>query len=341
MVYNIFSTSQIPLYCGEYSTVPRPKDRTPLISEWIQSCILTHSGCNQADSQLPTRIIDLACPEGIKLCSGTELVGRYAALSHCWGKPPFPVPLSTTKATLLDREAQISEGELTKTFQDAITLARKLSVQYMWADSLCIVQDDEDEWNRESANMASVYENAYVVIAATEAAHGDHNYFDPNNMFASRRDQQLPLLFRSWCLQERLLATRIVHLTQSEVFWECKSETLCECSKRVFSTRHVPKDLEEERLFIKRAWKTCSFPFELWHRTLTMYMKLDITKQSDRLPAVSGFAKRLQITGTGEYIAGLWRNNIFADMLWYGRNGERVEIWQAPSWSCACLKSNV
>jgi hypothetical protein len=46
---------------------------------------------------------------------------------------------------------------LPKTFQDAIIVTRKLGVQYLWVDSLCITQDDEDDWNRESRLMEKVF----------------------------------------------------------------------------------------------------------------------------------------------------------------------------------------
>lgn len=61
-------------------------------------------------------------------------------------------------------------GILSETFQDAITLTRQLRVQYIWIDSLCIVQDDRYDWETESATMAAVFQNAYLTIAASLAA---------------------------------------------------------------------------------------------------------------------------------------------------------------------------
>jgi hypothetical protein len=42
-------------------------------------------------------------------------------------------------------------------------------MRYLWIDSLCICQDDSEDWERESANMAAVYSNSYLTIAATNA----------------------------------------------------------------------------------------------------------------------------------------------------------------------------
>ncbi|PVH93058.1 heterokaryon incompatibility, partial [Periconia macrospinosa] len=49
---------------------------------------------------------------------------------------------------------------LPRTFQDAIGLARKLGILFLWIDSLCIVQDDKRDWEEQSADMANIYQNA-------------------------------------------------------------------------------------------------------------------------------------------------------------------------------------
>jgi hypothetical protein len=36
------------------------------------------------------------------------------------------------------------------TFRGAIEMTRKLGFRYLWIDSLCIVQNDEDDWKQES-----------------------------------------------------------------------------------------------------------------------------------------------------------------------------------------------
>lgn len=44
--------------------------------------------------------------------------------------------------------------------------------RYIWIDSLCIVQDDAEDWEREAAKMALIFEAAYLTIAATAATNG-------------------------------------------------------------------------------------------------------------------------------------------------------------------------
>ncbi|KAF3809524.1 hypothetical protein GCG54_00012808, partial [Colletotrichum gloeosporioides] len=155
---------------------------------------------------------------------------NYVALSHCWGHHQ---PAKTTKATL----------DLPKTFQDAITVTRALGIDFIWVDSLCIIQDDPDDWAKEASQMASIYRNAYITIAATSAAGGeegflydrrrriykstvelsgkirhfftrcfiDHSPFSRHDKTISSRP--LPLITRGWCLQEQILSPHLVHFT--------------------------------------------------------------------------------------------------------------------------------
>lgn len=68
--------------------------------------------------------------------------------------------------------AYIPWDKLPSTFQDAITVTRRLGIAYIWIDSLCIVQDDAQDWEREAAKMALIFESAYLTIAATAAPNG-------------------------------------------------------------------------------------------------------------------------------------------------------------------------
>ena len=52
-------------------------------------------------------------------------------------------------------------------YQDTVLISHELGVEYLWIDSLCIIQDDRNDWEIESAKMADVYSHAYLTIAAT------------------------------------------------------------------------------------------------------------------------------------------------------------------------------
>ncbi|KAK1524235.1 uncharacterized protein CCOS01_09322 [Colletotrichum costaricense] len=161
---------------------------------------------------------------------------------------------------------------LSKTFQDAVLVTRRLGIKYIWIDSLCIIQDSKLDWETESVKMAEVYSNAYLTIAATQSRNGDGGLFvntpdfevsdsvlptvtgDPYRLLFRRRiDHHLevinivnptdrgdptssfhPLLTRAWVYQERMLSTRVLHFGPQEIFFECRSDLFCECGRIKF-----------------------------------------------------------------------------------------------------------
>lgn len=86
----------------------------------------------------------------------------YAAMSHRWGDEQ---PLRLLRENLKLFQENIDWFKLPKTFQDAIVFARKLGIEFIWIDSLCIVQDSKEDWFEQSGKMAAIYEHAAVTLA--------------------------------------------------------------------------------------------------------------------------------------------------------------------------------
>ena len=66
--------------------------------------------------------------------------------------------------------------DIPKTFQDAIIVTHFLGFQYLWIDSLCIIQDDLNDWAEESAKMSTIYADATLTIAASAAPDDTHGF---------------------------------------------------------------------------------------------------------------------------------------------------------------------
>jgi hypothetical protein len=242
------------------------------IKEWIASCSKSHSVCAQLDKlpkiPLPKRVIVVGDSSNrhIRLQDSDELgrpnEGSYIALSHCWGKG---IHITTKMATIEERKRNIPLDALSKTFKDAISIARNLNIPYVWIDSLCIIQDDPQDLGREISKMASIYSGAALVVAASSSVDGnggclfhrhkpltihgtdssgdsfeiygreiiDHSVWDwsshPYLLESAESGPLHPLTVRAWCFQERALATRVVHFTKHEVVFECLSGLSCEC----------------------------------------------------------------------------------------------------------------
>ena len=151
-----------------------------LATQWLETCITRHTNCSrprplELDDWKPTRLLYLGTENRheLRLCQARGISNqvRYATLSHCWGTDPERQTL--TKQNVASWEDFIPETEMMQTFRDAIKVTRRLKVQYLWVDSLCIIQDSNPDWLHESSLMSNVYKYSFCNIAATAAA-DDH-----------------------------------------------------------------------------------------------------------------------------------------------------------------------
>jgi hypothetical protein len=144
------------------------------IQNWLEECNEDHPSCSSA-SILPRRVLDLETQNhqiAARLIESDGLKDKYVALSHCWGGDPS-LTITTTTATIRERQSEIAWEELPQTFRDAIIITKGLGVRYLWIDSLCIIQQDMLDWEQESSKMASTYSNCYLNLAATHARNGN------------------------------------------------------------------------------------------------------------------------------------------------------------------------
>jgi hypothetical protein len=79
------------------------------------------------------------------------------------------MPLKLTNVTLHDFTKGLLLSSIPKTFRDAIEIARFCEFEYIWINSLCIIQDSKEDWEIESAVMGQVYKNSFCNISASSA----------------------------------------------------------------------------------------------------------------------------------------------------------------------------
>jgi hypothetical protein len=264
----------------------RSSDATlELVQRWLRQCE-QHENCEiPEDELLPARTIFVGEDNSeIKLSENCGTVGQYTCLSHCWGTLQL---LKTQTHSIKKHRQTIPWDVLPRTFKHAIELTRRLGIKHIWIDSLCILQDDEQDWALESAKMASIYSNAYLTLAATNSKDADgglsHTIEVPfefvlqpfkKSIFVTPATHQgsSPLLLRGWVLQERLLSPRVVHFNNDELAWECNSITDCECGQ--------DHPLGDGTTFTDKP--------PLWRTIVEQFSHLLLTKPEDKLPALSG-----------------------------------------------------
>ena len=252
-----------------------------LFKEWLSNCCENHSECQKLEAGLgyspsllknphflPTRLVDLGREKLLhpKLCNKEELLEspRYMTLSHCWGKTDMYCLKTDTLDTF---RVGIPIQRLSKTFKDAMITARRLGSRYIWIDSLCIIQDNAEDWRNESSQMGAVFRHSWCTIAAAAAPDGRHGCFsqsgrdkmglalpiyrcigtvtnkehsiDQDKLY-SICDENLwecevsksTLSNRAWAFQERLCSPRTLHFGRHQAFWECSVLQACEMFPR-------------------------------------------------------------------------------------------------------------
>ncbi|KAI0195827.1 hypothetical protein EV127DRAFT_331665 [Xylaria flabelliformis] len=187
---------------------PGSEIQTQLFNHWITDCYnLKRHECGKLPTglQAPKRLIHVGDLKSrsftIKLdCSPDKRKGsKYTILSHPWGdKSKHPRYCMTIK-NCDDFKMDIKFDELPKNFQDAVTVTRNLNIQYLWIDSLCIMQryesDDKSECDdgdfaSECEYMEDYYSGAYCTIAATSASGLSDGFLNPQHPDGSSTRQR-------------------------------------------------------------------------------------------------------------------------------------------------------
>lgn len=138
--------------------------------------------CRASSNFNPLRLLHIAVIDSLWIVSListsgiTSTFNPYVALSYCWGGDQ---PHKTTRESLAKHDGTLDLYRLPATIQDACKVTHGLGFSYLWVDSLCIVQDDENEKQKEIANMELIYSNATVTISASRASSCTNGFLQP------------------------------------------------------------------------------------------------------------------------------------------------------------------
>ncbi|KIX98787.1 uncharacterized protein Z520_05248 [Fonsecaea multimorphosa CBS 102226] len=326
------------------------------LKQWLDDCNNLHQCAAPEPPDLPKRVLRLHQDRVHLYLSQENERARYATLSHRWGNSDESFILELTNLESLTKD--IAWSQLPKTAQDAIEICRKLDIEYLWIDSLCIIQHYQPDWADQSEKMSTIYGQSYLNIAAMDSndsrggcfrSTGSDKRYPPHtvpghptlqiqqqphfthldfgaNYFTSGASP--PLLRRGWVLQERLLSPRCVYYGRDELLWECKACADCFCGGTNVIARF--KDVHHRSLTPNGD----PLPFA-WMRVTERYSCLDLTHDSDRAIALSGIAQEAVQSGRGgKYLAGLWWDKLAYQLVWkLSSTYRRPEEYIAPSWS--------
>jgi hypothetical protein len=83
----------------------------------------------------------------------------------------------TKKENFASFQDEVPWKIIPQTFKDAIIVVLHLGYRHLWIDSLCIIQDDSLDWERESSKMADVYVNSVLTIYAARSTQANDGVF--------------------------------------------------------------------------------------------------------------------------------------------------------------------
>ncbi|KAJ9603344.1 hypothetical protein H2200_012122 [Cladophialophora chaetospira] len=328
----------------------------------------THRLRHRENRRLPTRLVDLteiANDGTINIVKGKDLgiETAYMTLSHCWGGLKPQALLDSGKG---ESRPECQLDCLPATFRDACLTALYLDCNYIWIDYLCIVQDSEEDWLRESAFMTDVFSRSTLTIAASASKDPSEGLFrnrgpyesghfrtrascackgtwlggpqDTPDTYGDGCDwswKPMPLHERGWVIQEMVLSTRVAYFTDTGIYWMCKTIMAHEMRAYPDRTKHsVSSRVRPHEPACVRDW------IEL----VSTYSESKITYVEDRLVAIAGLAWRCANEAyLGRYLAGLWEYEMTRQLLWDSREEKSrpKSKYSPPSWSWASVEGRV
>jgi hypothetical protein len=336
--------------------------------EWVMNCTKSHIECGKrSGSQLPTRVIDVGSAKGLEAPRIIVTQGgrdEYVTLSHRW--TDVARQFATTRENLEARLQAIPLASFPPTFRDAIIITRRLSYRYLWIDSICIVQNDEMDWEGECQKMCDVFENSVFSISALRDSDGTSGILKerqlhqslilhledgtrigvrpvPQNFKNAIRSSAMET--RGWILQERILSPAILHIGQSQMYWECCSHTASEYQPQWVS--HSEGRLKHLVVMAQRQSpkREAPDPYLEWYKMLGIFTSKSLTVELDRLPAIIGLAHRFQNLVNATFVAGLWLEDLHRGLLWMKEHsfGKTLNHGHSnlPSWSWIQVVGNV
>jgi len=346
-----------------------------LVRGWLSSCLQSHEGCSlPASMTLPTRLLHIVPSSDGDVVRLVETKGmpelgglRYSTLSYCWGGQ---AKVELTTGNIESMMKGIPASQLSHTIQDAIWVTKNLGLEFIWVDSLCIIQNSTQDWSSEALRMSDVYRNCFFSIAAAGASTADEGLFakrdplqyascslasvgDGRNLLALSsikchpvvHSAPWPLDTRGWVLQERLLSPRVIRFGPY-ISWVCLTCQAAEFGTGDDRIEFWRADMVKKNRFLHSvAYSSDPQPtdlntiYALWQEIVEEYSTAQLSFKSDRLVALAGVVAAFQAQTGWNPIAGLWDHAslLLRDLLWKVHEGVKTpqRTGLGPTWSWA------
>jgi len=160
---------------------------------------------------------------------------------------------------------------------------------------------------------------------------------------------------------ERMLAPRILHFAEKQIFWDCPSLSACETlpgglpqpmDRVAGPDRHWRGRLQVSEGSDEPLAGAIDQPMEsFWKTAVRKYTSCNLTNGSDKLIAMWGIAKLVRDALGVEYANGLWQANLEDQLAWHvaecrmTKRPSECPEWNLardiPSWSWASMDGEI
>jgi hypothetical protein len=305
----------------------------------------------------------------------------YLTLSHCWGEKPSLL-LGHDNTQILSERLPLADlmAEGASLLRDAILITRSLGYRYIWIDTVCLNQDDDAEKMDQISKMHEFYSNAVLNLSATASKSGVNSMILNRHLStvmpltlrmgsddADASETSNSLIFfnvswgnqiefqkinsRGWVFQERMLAHRVLHFAEDQVYWECHSLEACDTNpsgkaalQAKQSDQHMKRNLSLRGRHSAHLAGTNHGQY-VWLGLLVSYGSTVTTFPGDRLIAMSALARDFALAfglPNGAYKAGLWLPHCPLALCWSASGArKRPASYRAPTWSWANVEGNI
>ncbi|KAG0646764.1 hypothetical protein D0Z07_6169 [Hyphodiscus hymeniophilus] len=304
-----------------------------LAAKWLRNCMNDHDCCP------PKAHHNLRCLCGSWISGLLRMIVGFSSQRlplHC-----------TIIDNIEDRKQCIDPSILPETFSDAISVCRHLGIRFLWIDSMCIIQENDDDWDEQSKQMAEIYSRAILNISAASGNDSTAGLFvdrDPRkthpcpfsyswkdesgstvtssylSCLDSDEKQYGYLDTRGWTFQEMYLPCRTLRFSNQAMYWTCTALNASEALPNGMLPSNNKSDFDKY-IRTKPDGSTISqsdkwHKYRWWYNAVERYSSRQFTKESDRLPAVFGLASHFKHALQDEYLAGIWKADIVNGLSW-------------------------
>ncbi|KAM7183178.1 Heterokaryon incompatibility protein (HET) domain containing protein [Naviculisporaceae sp. PSN 640] len=310
---------------------------------------------------------------------------EYATLSYAWGEGNWGMQTTSSNVKDLTNCIDTSQLSKTIQHAIIVTRKLGIRYLWVDSLCILQREGPDDliqasDWQKEAARFGHYYSNSMVTISATGARSSSDGLFlerpgraiSPQPYTIQRLNyagaltditiypslprwpsemRNPPLSKRGWAAQERLISPRILHFACNCVCWECCELEATELYPKEYDlgTRYPKHRLRHEQLERRLRSGSMDLPVEMvremWYEYVTSYSGKQFTQVSDRLPALSALAARVQGRTKDDYLHGLWRETLLMGLAW-AVSGKRwvladTHALTVPSWSWASGQGSV